>query len=713
MHRKTAIFLILVMLISTCCSCKQAKLSNSSVLGQEGSAATADSSDTSLSDEDTSSMNDAAASDPTASGAASTVSRIKNNVSSAGKNPGHAISSAGTAVPGGKSENINNGIKVQSPNGSRIAVLHLDSDGALYLNETADGKAAIGDSKLGFSTDIAEFDEGIQFVQASSVKKINETYTVAAHIKDKYQNHANERTFTFKKGTAQMEVIVRAYDDGIAFRYRISSAKNAAFTVKKELTQIKLDTALVWAMKYTPALEGEYISFTSNGMSGEYSLPLIVNNTNVSGNSGAKYVLLTESVPNAAYSGSKAVGSSSSFNIVSTEAAWTTFPVSSPFVTPWRLLITGNLAEITESTMVTNVADAAQGDYSWVKAGVSSWSWIDVWTDKQNDAAVHKKYIDQAAEMGWSYYIMDHGWQPFTKTDAGNMIQANKYYGWIDEIVSYAKGKGIKLIAWIDKANLENKATREAILKGYADKGIAGIKVDFFNSESPATMRLYQEIYQICAKYKLVVDVHGTSKPTGEERTYPNVIGREAVRGEEYFYITGIQTKQYTILPFVRGVCGPTDVTEYIYPRDKSNTTSGSQIALSVLMYSGIHALPTNPDTMKGHPAQSLYKNFPATWDDTKLLNGEIGSYSVMARRSGSSWYVAGITTNSKKYGLKPTFLTAGKKYKAEIYADNAASGGNILKQIKYSTQEVTSTSTIPVTMLKNGGFVVKLTPIN
>lgn len=419
--------------------------------------------------------------------------------------------------------------------------------------------------------------------------------------------------------------------------------------------------------------------------------------------------MLTESGLVTSYAGSKIKASGNTLSITSADTSLSSENTASSFETPWRLLITGTLAQVTESNMVTNTADSASGDYSWVKAGLSSWSWIDVWTDKQNDPAVHKKYIDHASNMGWTYYIMDHGWQPYTVTNGKNIVEANKYYSWLDDVISYAKSKNVKIIAWVDKANLEDKAKREAIISGYASKGIAGIKVDFFDSESVATMKLYDEIYRLCAKYKMVVDVHGTSKPIGEERTYPNVIGKEAVRGEEYFYITGIQTKQYTILPFVRGVCGPADVTEYIYPRGKSDTTSISQIALSVIMYSGIHALPTNPDNFKGHPAESLYKNFPSVWDDTKLISGEIGSYTVTARRSGESWYVAGITTNSKNYALKLSFLTAGKKYKAEIYSENKSS--DVLQQVKCTTQEVTNSSSLPIKMSQNSGFVVKIVP--
>lgn len=259
-------------------------------------------------------------------------------------------------------------------------------------------------------------------------------------------------------------------------------------------------------------------------------------------------------------------------------------------------------------------------------------------------------------------------------------------------------------MVWVHKKNLEN-GKLDKMLESYKEKGIAGIKVDFFNSESAETMALLENIYKKCAQLGLVVNCHGASKPTGEVRTYPNVLAREAVRGNEYAYLGGMTAQQYTVIPFTRGITGPADVTETIYQYGNHKTTSGSQIALSVVIASGLHYIGCMPEQMKASEVYDLYKNFPAVWDDSKLVDAELGKRVVMARRSGDTWYVGGITTDAESNSVSLSFLSDGN-YLAQIYKEGEDAATSFATESKI----VTKNDVITVNSAANGGFVIKLT---
>ena len=144
-------------------------------------------------------------------------------------------------------------------------------------------------------------------------------------------------------------------------------------------------------------------------------------------------------------------------------------------------------------------------------------------------------------------------------------------------------------------------------------------------------MQLYEDIYKDCAKYGLIVNAHGANKPSGEVRTYPNVLTREAIRGEEH----SLTPFQYSVIPFTRAAIGPADATEQIYPRGSNNTTTGFQLALSVLVQSGMHCLASSIEDYRSSPAYSFYQNMPVVWDDTKLIDGYPGDFTTRGRRAG------------------------------------------------------------------------------
>ena len=592
-----------------------------------------------------------------------------------------------------------------SPDGTRTFILSLsETDGALSYMLCDENSLAIAESALGIVTDKADFTSGLTLKEASTAEFIEDTYTLTAHTKERYTDNANERRFTFTKDGAEMTLVVRLYNDGAALRYILSSADGTDIMLKDEKTSaVFLSDATVWAMPYTATLEGMYGETTTGYTKGSnFSLPALVRN-------GEKYVLLTESGINPAVSGTRLYGVEDGLSFVPVEKNAT---VSSPFTSTWRVLIEGSLADVTESSLVTAVAEKPDEsiDYSFVEPGMSAWSWDEVHFRGQADPDVHKKYIDYAAEMGWKYYTLDYGWQkPDGEVKDGNYkVLPGVHYDWVPDVIAHAKSKGVKLIGWVHRVNLEDEAEMNAILEDYKTIGLAGIKADFFNSESAETMKIYDRLYRKCAQLGLIVNCHGANKPTGEVRTYPNVIAREGIKGDEYAYYDGMWASQYTIIPFLRSVTGPADVTEYIYPRLTNKTTCGSQMALSVLVTSGLHYMGTPPEKMLNSPAKNLYTDFPTVFDDRFLLDGEVGKYALIAARYGDAYYIGGITTDARTAVAKLDFLNENTTYFADIYKD-----GNSKDEMKVETKLVKRGDELSVDFLENGGAIIRLRPIS
>ena len=592
---------------------------------------------------------------------------------------------------------------LQSPDQSVQTILRLSESGALSYTVLREDKTVLDWAALGMETNLANFSEGLEYAGVSDVVKIDETYTVPSHKKAEYVNRAEERTVSFTKDGARFDVIVRAYDDGIAVRYGISGDADA-LSITGENTAFQVPAgSTAWAMPYTGSgfsYEASFSEVAIEKLNGNQSIPLLVKTPD------DVYALLTEADLSGAYSGSmvKTDGTGLLQITPSVEQGSRPIETGAPFLSPWRTAIIGTLSDIVENTMVENLSPdpdpEVQDDYSWVKPGVSSWTWLVGGFNMQSDTTAIKEYIDFAAEMGWEYFIMDRGWQPEAPNPDHQRYAYEGYFDWYDEIQAYADEKGVGLIAWVICDDLNTPEKRAARLPDWAAKGIKGIKVDFFDSEAQSRMQLYDDIYKDCAKYGLVVNAHGANKPTGEVRTYPHVLTREAVRGEEH----SLTPFQYSVIPFTRAAVGPADVTEQIYPRGSNPTTTGFQAALSVLVQSGMHCLASSIADYRSSPAYSLYQNMPVVWDDTKLLDGEVGDFTTMVRRSGEDWYGACVSVDARNAEFPLDFLGDGSYY-ALIYRD----GPGDKRSMAFEAKEVTSADTLSIPVKAGGGCAVKI----
>jgi hypothetical protein len=612
---------------------------------------------------------------------------------------------------------------LESKSGTNVIDVSLEN-GILFYEVKNDGKEVVRKSELGLIGDDFSFDytSSLVSVKTSSFDISYETKTG----KDRYVNDTvNQMTVTLKNGDYFLDVIFRAYDDGYAFRYKLYSDEESvtSASIENELSYFRLPKKTMFY--YMPAdittrfsYEETYFQKTIERLSSNetISFPMLYKT------SDGIYSLLNESeLVDSDYIGSFLVNVGNE-TLKSTPAYGASSPieVSLPFTSPWRSGTVGDLETIVESNLVEKLYDEVEYykpedydslseeekdiyNYDWVEPGVSSWSWLDYPNDQSvANFDIHKQFIDLSVEMGWKYYILDGG------RPNGNDDDARK-------VIDYATSKDVDIIVWCHSLNeIGVSATRRVNLDKRKSLGAKGIKVDFFDGdgaknqnmphgESQDTIKLYEEIFKDCADRQMVVDCHGTNKPTGERREYPNLLSKEAVRGQEMF---NMDTEQMTATPYIRGSVGPVDFTPSVYPR-RTGMTIGNQIALPILFESGLTVFGDTPENFEKSGAKEFYKNFPGSWDETEFIDGEVMSYTVLARRSGSKWYIGGNTTLSRDISIELSFLDDGVTYDVAIYTDNLENSTEITPE--YST--ATKGDTLDMSMVKNGGFGIILTP--
>ncbi|MEP7280279.1 MAG: glycoside hydrolase family 97 catalytic domain-containing protein [Bacteroidota bacterium] len=615
-----------------------------------------------------------------------------------------------------------------SPDKSLEIVL-TEKGGRLSYQVFSDKKAVIKTSGLGIQSSTTDFSRNLSFVNAVS-KKIDEHYTLKIGKQKVNHAQANETTISFKsKDDMPVQIQLRAYNDGVAFRYRFSRVKSS-MEITGEETEFAVPTeGKVWVQnydlptKYTPGYEGVYqngIPIGTNAKdAGGWAFPALFQ-------TGQHWLLLTESNLSKDFYGSRldsncANGVYKITKPLAGEGNGTgtlTAVAIKPFSTPWRVIMVGKkLATIIESNLVYHLAAPnTLGDVSWVKPGRSSWSW---WGDHDSskDFMKLKKFVDLAKEMGWEYSLVDANW---------DIMEG----GTIEQLVAYAKTKNIRLILWYNSGGPHNTvserprdimndaAKRKEELKKLKKWGIAGIKVDFFQSDKQNIIQLYHDIITDAAKEKIMVNFHGCTLPRGWSRTYPNLVSTEAVRGAENYgwgKEFAIKAPELNVIySFTRNVVGPMDYTPVTfsdYECCKHTTTNAHELALSVVFESGILHFAD-----RAEPYQSLdarIKNFmrivPTTWDETKFIQGEPGKEMVLARRNGSSWYVAGINGEDlqKNISLQLRF-PKGSSYKASLFTD-----GRHSREIKINEMAWKKGNPVDITLLPNGGFVLVLQPVN
>jgi hypothetical protein len=389
-------------------------------------------------------------------------------------------------------------------------------------------------------------------------------------------------------------------------------------------------------------------------------------------------------------------------------------PVSTlPWATPWRVLIVGkNLSDIVESDMVVALNPPSQiEDESWIQPGRASWSWWSYSPSPENFESL-KKFIDLSQEMGWEYFLVDANWDLMT---GGN----------IEELTKYANSKNVGILMWYNSGGPHNDVTerprdimnnpevRKAEFQKLAEWGVKGVKVDFFQSDKPQIIKQYFDILKDAADNKIMVNFHGCTMPRGWNRTWPNLVSMEAVRGAESYKFDSAYTEKAvwhnTILPFTRNVIGSMDYTPVTFTNQKypHKTSFGHELALSIVFESGILHLADNCESYRTLPEapKNFLKTVPVVWDSTLLLAGYPGKDCVMARKAGNSWYIGGINGTDEKQSWEIDLSRLnGQDFSASVITDGATD-----KEFLSSETAIKAGEKLKVDVLPFGGFVAVL----
>lgn len=594
----------------------------------------------------------------------------------------------------------------------------LTSDNGQYSLRltTADG-ALLTTIALGVKTDKFDFSRDVTLKSVSQPVDITEDYTAlhgkSSHIINK--GRAAIVTFCDPDGV-RMDVEVRLYNDGLAFRYAIPNTTAEPLTFVAEQTAYTISPeSRRWLQRYLTSYEADF-PLQQEVRQGEWGYPALFETS-------GRFMLITEANATRQYcathlSNSKVAdtytltfpGAGEGAGVGNVQPQW-----RDAWQSPWRVVIAGSLKTLVASTLVEDVSDpcADPSKYDFVEAGRASWVYW-AYNHGTKDFKVCCDYVDLAAEMGWEYVLFDWEWDAMTNG------------GTLHDATAYALKRGIKPLIWYNSGGPHNwipatprsrMLTHENRVKEFRwlkSLGVAGVKIDFFESDKQQMMQYYLDILDDAAEARMLVNFHGATVPRGWSRTYPHLMSMEAVFGAEQYNnsprMTPIAARLNCTLPFTRNVVGPMDYTPVAFTNSQHphTTTYAHELALSVAFESGVQHWADRPSGFRELPAEpkQLMKDVPAAWDETVLVDGYPGTHFVVARRRGTTWYVGGLNgTNEKRdFTVDLSFLPKGR-YQALVIAD-----GTDDKSFATSRRRVTATTKLRLSTLPQGGFTLKLT---
>ena len=567
--------------------------------------------------------------------------------------------------------------------------------------------------------------------------------------KQSIKDHFNELTLEFKGGYS---LVFRAYEDGVAYRF-ISDLKKP-FMVESEQAVFNLpNNPKVFAAtpkgRKIDGVENQYhSSFQNTYRHVELSkwdksrlafLPVLSESKN------GKKVCITEadllnypgmflkvSSDNkgfygefAAYPKDISVEVRGLKGMVKTREPYIA-KVEGKTVFPWRVMVISEKdTDLLCSDMVYKLATpAAEADYSWIKPGKVAWDWWNDWNLYGVDfragvnTETYKYYIDFASKFGIEYVILDEGWAVAGPADLFQIVPEID----MEELIRYADSKKVGLILWAGYRAFD--LDMERVCKHYSAMGIKGFKIDFMDRDDQYMVDFNRRCAETGAKYKLLIDLHGTHKPTGLQRTYPNAINFEGVHGLEEMKWAQPGTDQVTYdvtMPFIRMVAGPLDYTQgamnnankenfkAVYSEPMSQGTRCRQLAQYIIFDSPLNMLcdaPTN--YLKEAECTKFIAAIPTVWEETKALCGEVGKYLAMARQKNDVWYVGALTNwESRDMELDLSFLGEGE-YKAEIFEDGI-NADRVGKDYKRKVIPVPADRRLKIHMVSGGGHVMRI----
>ncbi|MFF4305057.1 glycoside hydrolase family 97 catalytic domain-containing protein [Streptomyces sp. NPDC001601] len=533
--------------------------------------------------------------------------------------------------------------------GARIAL--DDTTGTLSLAVSRDGRTVIEPSPLGIHTQQADLSQGLRFLHRKD-RTIVERYRAKSGKRLDRRVRMNETRLSFATAAgARLDLVVRAAADGIAYRYVLPAGYGE---VLGETSAFNLPSdAGAWLSTYRVDNEGRFNQYTAaTAPTGEYSDQALFA-------TDGGYTLLAESDLTGTYSGAR-LAHTQGTGTYRVELADSRVHTDGSLTTPWRAMITGDLATVTGSTFTDDLAPASKvADTSWIRPGTVLWTWLAGGRTAGQSLGAQEAYVDYAAAHHWPYEAVDSGW--YFKKDEWDVTDPDwRTDSWMPQLVDYARAKGVGIIVWIHQRDLDTPEERAQWLPTLERWGVKGVKIDFMNSEAQSMFQWYDTVLAQTAAHHLMVDFHGATLPKGIQRTWPQVMSMEAVGGEEKRTNTAAHL---TTLPFTRNVIGSMDFTPGGFQRVGLRPNSdAAEAGLTVAYESGLQMFAGTPESYDQRPlARDFLDQEPAAWDDTRLLAGSPGQEAVLARRSGDRWFLGGVYAGAAHTATVPLAVGRGR----------------------------------------------------
>ena len=612
------------------------------------------------------------------------------------------------------------GQSLSSPDGKYV----IGIDGMTYTI-TYNNKVIVERSQLGVDIDNRLFESALAVPRGENENwcsdlqlkgeeriTVDTTWTPLYGENNRIRDHYNQLVLHYEKGSNgqgvvsdgydkrkyyAMDIVVRAYNEGIAFRYHFPQVANNLFLhIKGEQTSFKMpEGTMAW---YEEWAQGPYIkqplNIKNEGFEWfESERPLLLQVPS------GYYVALLEAQMKDYTRGKFRLKAENELQVAMYDCA----DIISPYYTPWRVVMVGEKAVdlINHKEIVLNLnEERTAADWTWVRPGKAFRSCR---LDKENIM----RSIDYCAEFGIDYVELDAGWygpEGRVESDARKVIETRDFT--MPEVCQYARSKGVGVWVYVNQRALYHQL--DELLPLYQQWGISGIKFGFVHVGNQKWSTWLHNAIEKCARYHIMVDIHDEYRPTGLSRTYPNLLTQEGIRGNEEMP----DADHNTLLPFTRYLCGPADYT-LCYFNNRVKNTKGHQLAMAAVYYSPLqfYFWYDNPFVDKGEEELEFWKDCPTTFDESIALDGTPGEYIIQARRSGNEWYVGAMTnTQARTISVPTDFLPKGK-YVVEVYNDDPTLSTRT--KVKREQMKVKGGGKPIVLQLQpSGGAALHITPI-
>ncbi|TWT84441.1 Retaining alpha-galactosidase precursor [Planctomycetes bacterium CA13] len=609
---------------------------------------------------------------------------------------------------------------MKSPDGQLVAQIDVNKNGSatnlLNYSVTWKGRPVLAASQLGLEIDGMVKADGLRIVDVQT-RTVDQTWKTVCGERSEVRDHYNEATLhlqTVGNSLYKLSITFRAFDEGFAFRYTVPEQANLKkFNIRRERSEFRFtDDHKTWPVYNA---QGDYQEARLSEVKSGCERPLTIQADDdlfvAIGEAGLVDYARMKFGPI----------ENTSTGLVSELHS----PVEAmlPLDTPWRFILLADRAGglLERNYMVLNLNEpCAIKDTSWIKPGKVIRE-VTLTTDGG------KALVDFAVRRGLQYIHFDAGWYGHEYDDASDAttitVDPKRSKGplALQEVIAYAKERGIGVIVYVNRRALEKQL--DEILPLYESWGIAGVKYGFVNVGSQNWTTWLHDAIRKAADHHLMVDVHDEYRPTGYERTYPNLMTAEGIAGDE----TSPENSNTLTILFSRLLCGPADNTVcYFDARVDRNATHAYQLAKALCIYSPWQYLywydrPASAPSKTGGagggnqvideaPELEFFDVLPTSWDETRVIHGEIGKYAVIARRHGDNWYVGAMNSGKDRtLSLPLDFLKPATTYTAHRYIDDPTV--DTRTKVRVTTTDVTNSSVIQLSLPAQGGEAIRIVP--